>query len=282
MNTGDLVTRFFKTTLERRKQMRKKLLSLLLIGAVIGGGVSSTDFKQETKAIKIEASNVVESNQLALEKSQDKRMSRGDTSLLDAPVVNNESVNKEAVRTTPSQSKDTAQADASEGVSKKEETSKIESINWWAEATKVFPRGTVAEVEDVYTGKKFKIKRTTGTNHADCETLTKEDTKIMKEIWGGFTWERRPVVLNINGRRLAASMAGMPHAGRDSAPALAVASNRSAGYGTGENLDFIKGNDMNGVFDVHFPGSTRHKDGKVRAVVDPEHQKAIQVAAQAK
>ena len=28
-----------------------------------------------------------------------------------------------------------------------------------------------------------------------CEALTAKDTEIMKEIWGGFGWERRPVLV---------------------------------------------------------------------------------------
>ena len=36
----------------------------------------------------------------------------------------------------------------------------------------------------------------------------------MKSIYGGdWSWERRPVIITVNGRKLAASMAGMPHAG---------------------------------------------------------------------
>jgi len=40
----------------------------------------------------------------------------------------------------------------------------------------------------------------------DCETLTVKDTNIMKEIWGGFSWVRRPVIIKYNGRKIAASM----------------------------------------------------------------------------
>jgi hypothetical protein len=133
----------------------------------------------------------------------------------------------------------------------------------------------VAEVKDVYTGKTFKIKRTMGSNHADCEAVSKEDTAIIKSIWGGFNWNTRPVIVSVGGRRLAASMSSMPHAGIDSAPFAAIVNNRSEGYGRGENLDAVKGNGMNGHFDVHFLNSTRHKDGKE----DSRHQAAIAVAS---
>ncbi len=154
----------------------------------------------------------------------------------------------------------------------------VEVINW-SEASKILPRGGTAKIEDVYTRQTFMIKRTFGTNHADVETVTAADTKIMKQIWGGFTWERRPVIVHINGRRLAASMAGMPHAGKDSAPNLSYTSGLSGGYGYGQNLDAVKGNQMSGVCDLHFRGSKKHKDGKITATPDPKHQAAITIAA---
>ncbi len=152
---------------------------------------------------------------------------------------------------------------------------KVENLDWWKAGNKAFPIGSVVTVKDVYTGKTFKIKRTMGSNHADCEALTLADTNVIKSIWGGFSWDVRPVHIFINGRVLAASMSGQPHAGVDSAPAYATVNNRSENYGTGENLDTIKGNGMDGHFDVHFLNSQRHKDGQV----DPRHQAAIKIAA---
>jgi hypothetical protein len=154
-------------------------------------------------------------------------------------------------------------------------SSKIELLDWWKSGRTVFSIGTVAEVTDVNTGKTFKVKRTMGTNHADSEALTKKDTDIIKNIWGGFSWDRRPVILTISGKRYAASMSAMPHAGLDSAPAYSVINNRSEGYGRGENLDVIKGNGMDGHFDIHFLNSTRHNDGQE----DPQHQAAVLKAA---
>lgn len=155
---------------------------------------------------------------------------------------------------------------------------KIETLDWWTQANKVFARGTTAKVIDVRTGKSFYIKRTYGGNHADCEALTKEDTETIREIWGGFSWSRRPVLVEIKGRYLAASMSGMPHAGLDSKPANITVSGRSEGYGRGVNLDAVKGNGMDGHFDVHFKNSRTHGTNRV----DPAHQKAIKEAAGAK
>lgn len=155
---------------------------------------------------------------------------------------------------------------------------KIEVLDWWTGANAVFARGSTARVIDVRTGESFYIERTYGGNHADCETLTKEDTKIMKEIWGGFNWSRRPVIVEINGRLLAASMAGMPHAGLDNKHANAIVSGRSEGYGRGANLDAVKNNGMDGHFDIHFKNSRTHGTNRV----DSAHQKAIKEAAAAK
>lgn len=153
--------------------------------------------------------------------------------------------------------------------------SSVELLDWWKDGRAVFAVNTVAEVTDLYTGRSFKVKRTMGTNHADAEALTKGDTDIIKSIWGGFSWNRRPVILNISGRRLAASMSAMPHAGIDSAPLNAIVSNRSGDFGRGENLDAVKGNGMDGHIDIHFLNSTRHMDSKK----DPEHQAAVMKAA---
>jgi len=155
---------------------------------------------------------------------------------------------------------------------------KIEVLDWWKAANQVFARGSKAKVIDVRTGKSFYIKRTYGANHADCETLTKEDTKIMKDIWGGFNWSRRPVLVEIDGRLLAASMSGMPHAGLDSKPTNAIVSSRSEGYGRGYNLDAVKNNGMNGHFDIHFKNSRTHGSNRI----DPAHQRAIREAAAAR
>ncbi|HHW30540.1 MAG TPA: LysM peptidoglycan-binding domain-containing protein [Clostridiaceae bacterium] len=151
-----------------------------------------------------------------------------------------------------------------------------EYLDWWTEAQYVLPVGSTFEIVDFYTGKSFWAKRTTGANHADCETLTLNDTNIMKEIWGGsFNWNTRPVIIKYNGRKIAASASNMPHAGNDAAPGGVHTTWRSGDYGAGYNLDWVKGNGIDGVFDVHFLNSTRHLDGKV----DPNHQSNIKEAA---
>lgn len=151
-----------------------------------------------------------------------------------------------------------------------------EDLDWFTEAQYVFPIDATGTLTDFFSGSKFNIKRTVGAGHADCETLTQEDTAAMKAIFGGtWTWNVRPMILETNGRKIAVSVAGMPHAGLDSCSPNITVANRSGNYGTGPNMDYIKGNGMDGHFDVHFLGSLRHKDWQV----DPSHQAMINISA---
>lgn len=168
---------------------------------------------------------------------------------------------------------------ASTGTASRGSSSKTGSylVSWFGGAENILKKGDIAEVYDIRTGRTFKIKRTYGHNHADCETLTAADTKVMKSIYGGdWSWDRRPIIVTVNGRKLAASMAGMPHAGVEGKPADTYVSSRSGGYGGGDNLDAVKGNNMSGVFDVHFLNSRTHGTNKV----DTKHQQAIKNAAE--
>ncbi|MEW9671020.1 LysM peptidoglycan-binding domain-containing protein [Ammoniphilus sp. 3BR4] len=128
-----------------------------------------------------------------------------------------------------------------------------ELLDWSTEAQYVFPIGATARVTDIATGKNWNIKRTIGAFHADCEPLTSSDAETMKAVWGGnYSWSVRPVILEVNGRRLAASMSSMPH-----------------------DIQYITDNNFNGHFDVHFLNSLKHVDGQM----DPKHQAAVKVAA---
>lgn len=151
-----------------------------------------------------------------------------------------------------------------------------EYLDWWTEAQYVVPVQSVFEIVDFYTGKSFMAKRTTGSGHADVEPLTAADSQKMKEIWGGtYSWERRPVIVKIDGRKVAASMSSLPHAGNDNEPGGIEVSWRSDDYGPGYNLDWVKNNGVHGVVDLHFANSVRHKDG----LTDTGHQDNIRIAA---
>ena len=128
-----------------------------------------------------------------------------------------------------------------------------EYLDWWEGAQYVFSIGEIATVRDFYSGITFQIKRTIGANHADCEPLTSKDANIIKQVWGGeYNWSKRPVIIIVDGRRIAASMTSTPH-----------------------GIQYIKDNHFNGHFDLHFANSTRHKDG----LMTPSHQEAVKIAA---
>ncbi|MCX7842233.1 MAG: LysM peptidoglycan-binding domain-containing protein [Clostridia bacterium] len=150
-----------------------------------------------------------------------------------------------------------------------------EILDWFEEGQYVFPIGKNAKLTDLETGKSFNVRRTMGANHADCEVPTLQDAQIMKDIFGGtWSWNRRPFILELDGRRFAVSVAGMPHAGVDGAPYLQNVSNRSDNWGYGPNYDSIPGNGMDGHFDVYFLNGLRHKDN----LIDSQHQYRVLMA----
>lgn len=140
-----------------------------------------------------------------------------------------------------------------------------EKLDWFSEAQYVLPINADFTLIDFETGKSFRARRTVGSGHADCEPLTKADTAAMKEIWGGyFNWNKRSVlIVTADGRKLAASAAGMLHAGNDAAPGGAYTTWRSDSYGAGTNYDYVKDNDANGHFDLYFYNSIGHSSGTV-------------------
>ncbi len=151
-----------------------------------------------------------------------------------------------------------------------------ELLDWWSEAQYVVPINAVFTVYDIGTGKSFRAKRTVGANHADCEPLTAADTATMKQIWGGtLNWNKRPVLIKIDGRTVAASAAGAMHAGNEWAAGGVWTDWRSGDYGAGINYDYVKGNDASGHFDIHFYNSLKHNDGKT----DSAHQANVKKAA---
>ncbi|HHU63909.1 MAG TPA: hypothetical protein GXZ32_06890 [Clostridiales bacterium] len=123
----------------------------------------------------------------------------------------------------------------------------------WEEVKKIFPNMTIARVVDFRTGLSFTVQRRAGSSHADVQPLTAQDTAVMKEIYGGvWSWDRRAIILEVDGYRIASSMTGMPH-------------------GCGK----IKDNNFDGHFCIHFLNSTTHTSGNV----DKRHLEEILKAA---
>ena len=95
----------------------------------------------------------------------------------------------------------------------------------------------IVTVTDLESGISFRAQRRAGSRHADVQPLTKEDTKRMKEIYGGrWSWNRRAILVRHKDKVYAASMHGMPHGG-----------------------DGIPDNGFSGHFCIHFLGSTTHR-----------------------
>ena len=107
----------------------------------------------------------------------------------------------------------------------------------WGEVDKLFPRYAEATVIDLDTGCKFRVQRRGGTYHADVQPLTAGDTAVMKLVYSGkWSWQRRAVIVQLaGGRRIAASMNGMPH-----------------------GLGSIPDNKFNGHSCIHFRDSKTH------------------------
>ena len=127
-----------------------------------------------------------------------------------------------------------------------EEISPFGKLVPWADIDNYFPRYSKATVRDLETGLSFRVQRRAGSKHSDVQPLTKEDSAIFKKIYENkWSWRRRAVVLEVDDKKIAASMNGMPH-------------------GAGA----IDRNDFSGHFCLHFLDSRVHTSNKV----DPAHQ----------
>lgn len=123
----------------------------------------------------------------------------------------------------------------------------------WQFASWLLDTGSIFTIQDVATGKSFKVKRYGGSNHLDAEPLTSTDSAIMNSIYAGqWSWSTRPVLVYTDGKVLAGSIAGMPH-----------------------SYDSIPDNNFAGHFDLYFLNSTSHNTNEL----NPDHQKNILKAA---
>lgn len=123
----------------------------------------------------------------------------------------------------------------------------------WDFAQMVFPTGSTATITDVNTGRSFRVRRLGGSNHADVEPLTAQDTLVMHGLYNNtWSWATRAILVEVNGRTLAASMNGMPH-----------------------SIQTITNNNFNGHFCIHFLNSRTHNTNSI----DPSHQARVRQAA---
>jgi LysM repeat protein len=125
----------------------------------------------------------------------------------------------------------------------------------WLEINDQWAAGDLAQVTDVWTGRVFYVMRCGGWAHADVEPWSSRDTATMLANYEGeWSWSRRPIVVVIEGRRVAASQNGMPHGGSS------------------------RDNDFPGHFCIHFLGSTTHGSSYTvtgAPTLDPAHQRCV-------
>jgi len=127
-----------------------------------------------------------------------------------------------------------------------------EYLDWYL-ARDIYRVGTTATVTDVSSGLKFNVVRRGGSNHADSEPKTAEDTAIMSRIYGGsWSWSTRAIIVSVGDRDIAASMNGMPHGGQN-----------------------IYNNNFSGHFCIHFKNSRNHNTNRI----NPNHQSSVKRAA---
>jgi hypothetical protein len=123
----------------------------------------------------------------------------------------------------------------------------------WSEVKKILPLYSYAIISDFDNKVSFNIQRRAGSAHADVQPLKKEDTQIFKQLYHQqWSWKRRAVIVEIDKKRIAASMHGMPH-------------------GSGA----IPDNQFPGHFCLHFRESKVHKSKQV----DLNHQIMVLKAA---
>ena len=136
----------------------------------------------------------------------------------------------------------------------------IKNLDWFAAESAAYVDrqngkwciGEIARVIDVNSGKTFSAYRKGGTNHIDWEPAMTSDTAILLEICeDAWSWDSRPILVEIGSEIFAASMNVMPHGKQD-----------------------IEDNNYDGHSCIHFLNSRTHGSNRV----NKSHQKAILVA----
>ena len=113
--------------------------------------------------------------------------------------------------------------------------------------------GHAYTITDCYTGSSFELVFVGGENHAEMEAANGDATLAYKVICGSeYNFLKRPVIIEIDGSKIAASIQCIPH-----------------------GSDSIADNDMAGHVCLFFEGSTSHVGG----MPDVEHNENIKIAS---
>ncbi|CCO07373.1 LysM peptidoglycan-binding domain-containing protein [Desulforamulus hydrothermalis] len=131
----------------------------------------------------------------------------------------------------------------------------VELVDWFTEGKKLLQSGVIFSVADCATGAQLQLKVLSAGNHCDIEPASQADTNAMLRLFGQWTWSPRPVVIQINGRRIAGSLSGMPH-----------------------SIDTTPDNGVEGHFDLYLHNSRPHGSGVSQSYVQ-QHYAAVAKSA---
>lgn len=125
-------------------------------------------------------------------------------------------------------------------------------MDWFEGGSSVLDKGDYATLYHCNTGITIRVKRMGGTNHADIEPATAEDTEKLRKISGGeFDWDSEAVILYSEGKYVACAINTMPHGDQT-----------------------ILDNNFEGQCCLHMVNSRTHGSDSVNS----SHQKAIEKA----
>ena len=85
------------------------------------------------------------------------------------------------------------------------------TLDWFMAVDSIFQPFTDTQIFDLRTQKFFTVQRTGGQNHADVETINPYHTQIFSDIVQAFPKARLPVLVELNGMWVAASLSTNPH-----------------------------------------------------------------------
>lgn len=123
-------------------------------------------------------------------------------------------------------------------------------LDWENCVNAIFDCFVSTKIFDFSTKKTFFVQRTGGIFHADVEPATPGDTKTLRDVLKKHTSSRIPVLIEINGMWVCASLSNNVH-----------------GFG------LISNNELDGHLCLHFLGSKT-----TRKKFDPLHQKTVKEA----
>lgn len=130
----------------------------------------------------------------------------------------------------------------------------VVAMDWFNGGSSVLKKNEYGTIYDIESGLFIRVKRMGGSNHADIEPATKEDTlKLWQALDGKASWDSRPVILIAGGKYVACAINGVPHGDQT-----------------------ILDNGFEGQICLHMVNSKTHGSDKV----NEEHQKAIVAAYQ--